>query len=52
VFTDVHRGATVARTESEEMEDDYRILTELEALAGTLAVAKTTVDGLGTGQRD
>ena len=35
VVTDVHRGATVARTESKEMEDNYRILTELEALAGT-----------------
>ena len=46
MFTGVHRGATVARTESEEMEENYRILAELEALAGTLAVAKMTVDDL------
>ena len=46
VVTDVHRGATVARTESEETEENYRILTELEALAGTLAVAKMTADDL------
>jgi DNA-binding GntR family transcriptional regulator len=46
VVTDVHRGATVARTESEEMEENYRILAELEALAGTLAVAKMTGDDL------
>lgn len=42
VVTDVHRGATVARTESEEMEENYRILAVLEALAGTLAVSKLT----------
>ena len=42
VVTDVHRGATVARTESEELEENYRILAALEALAGTLAVAKIT----------
>ena len=42
VVTDVHRGATVARTESEEMEKNYRILAVLEALAGTLAVSKMT----------
>ena len=42
VVTDVHRGATVARTESEEMEENYRILAALEALAGTLAVSKMT----------
>src|SRR5215467_8361228 len=42
VVTDVHRGATVARTESEEMEENYRILAALEALAGTLAVSKIT----------
>jgi DNA-binding GntR family transcriptional regulator len=42
VVTDVHRGATVARTESEEMEENYRILAVLEALAGTLAVSKMT----------
>jgi len=46
VVTDVHRGATVARTESEEMEENYRILAELETLAGTLAAAKMTVDDL------
>jgi DNA-binding GntR family transcriptional regulator len=40
VVTDVHRGATVARTESEELEENYRILAALEALAGSLAVAK------------
>jgi DNA-binding GntR family transcriptional regulator len=42
VVTDVHRGATVARTESEEREENYRILAVLEALAGTLAVSKMT----------
>jgi DNA-binding GntR family transcriptional regulator len=40
VVTDVHRGATVARTESEELEENYRILAALEVLAGSLAVAK------------
>jgi DNA-binding GntR family transcriptional regulator len=42
VVTDVHRGATVARTESEELEENYRILAVLEALAGSLAVSKIT----------
>jgi len=42
VVTDVHRGATVARTESEELEENYRILAALEALAGSLAVVKMT----------
>jgi len=42
VVTDVHRGATVARTESDELEENYRILAALEALAGSLAVAKMT----------
>jgi DNA-binding GntR family transcriptional regulator len=42
VVTDVHRGATVARTESEELEENYRILAALEVLAGSLAVAKMT----------
>jgi DNA-binding GntR family transcriptional regulator len=42
VVTDVHRGATVARTESEEMEENYRILAVLETLAGILAVSKMT----------
>ena len=36
VVTDVHRGATVARTESQELEENYRILAALEALAGSL----------------
>jgi DNA-binding GntR family transcriptional regulator len=44
VVTDVHRGATVARTESQEMEENYRILAALEALAGSLAVSKMTND--------
>jgi DNA-binding GntR family transcriptional regulator len=44
VVTDVHRGAAVARTESEELEDNYQILAALEALAGSLAVAKITDD--------
>ncbi len=34
VVTDVHRGATVAHTESEEMEENYRILAALESVAG------------------
>ncbi len=42
VVTDVHRGATVARTESDELEENYRILGALEALAGSLAVSKMT----------
>jgi DNA-binding GntR family transcriptional regulator len=42
VVTDVHRGASVARTESEELEENYRILAALEALAGSLAVTKIT----------
>jgi DNA-binding GntR family transcriptional regulator len=42
VVTDVHRGAIVARTESEELEENYRILAALETLAGSLAVAKIT----------
>jgi DNA-binding GntR family transcriptional regulator len=40
VVSDVHRGATVARTEPEGLEENYRILAALEALAGSLAVAK------------
>jgi DNA-binding GntR family transcriptional regulator len=44
VVTDVHRGAVVARTESEELEENYRILAALEALAGSLAVSKMTDD--------
>jgi DNA-binding GntR family transcriptional regulator len=46
VVSDVHRGATVAPTESEELEDNYRILAALEALAGSLAAAKMTDDDL------
>ncbi len=42
VVADAHRGATVARAESEEMEENYRILAALEALAGSLAVPKLT----------
>jgi DNA-binding GntR family transcriptional regulator len=42
VVTDVHRGATVAHTESQELEENYRILAALEALAGSLALAKMT----------
>jgi len=46
VVTDVHRGATVARTESDELEENYRILGALEALAGSLAVSKMTDDDI------
>jgi DNA-binding GntR family transcriptional regulator len=46
VVTDVHRGATVARTEPEELEENYRILAAIEALAGSLAVAKITDDDI------
>ena len=46
VVTDVHLGATVARTEPEELEENYRILAALEALAGSLAVAKITDDDI------
>src|SRR3984957_16824257 len=46
VVTDVHRGATVALAESEELEENYRILAALEALAGSLAVAKITDDDI------
>jgi DNA-binding GntR family transcriptional regulator len=46
VVSDVHRGATVASTESAEMEENYRILAALEALAGSLAVSKMTNDDL------
>src|SRR5258707_15406137 len=44
VETDVHRGASVARTESEELEENYRILAALESLARTLAVSKMTAE--------
>ncbi len=46
VVTDVHRGATVAHTGSEEMEENYRILAALESLAGSLAVSKMTNDDI------
>lgn len=46
VARDVHRGATVARTESDELAENYRILAVLEALAGTLAVAKISDDDI------
>jgi DNA-binding GntR family transcriptional regulator len=46
VVADVHRGATVAHTESEEMEENYRILAALESLAGSLAVSKMTNDDI------
>jgi len=46
VVTDVHRGAAVARAESDALEENYRILAALEALAGSLAVAKMTDDDL------
>jgi DNA-binding GntR family transcriptional regulator len=46
VVSDVHRGATVARTEPEKLEENYRILAVLEALAGSLAVAKITDDDI------
>jgi DNA-binding GntR family transcriptional regulator len=46
VARDVHRGATVARAESEELAENYRILAVLEALAGTLAVAKISDDDI------
>ena len=46
VVTDVHRGATVARAESETLAENYRILAALESLAGTLAVSKITDEDL------
>ncbi len=46
VARDVHRGATVARTESDELAENYRILAALEALAGTLAVPKISDDDI------
>jgi DNA-binding GntR family transcriptional regulator len=46
VVTDVHRGATVARTEPDELAENYRILAALEALAGSLAVSKITDDDI------
>ena len=46
VVTDVHRGATVARIVSEDLKANYRILADLEALAGSLAMAKITDDDI------
>jgi DNA-binding GntR family transcriptional regulator len=46
VARDVHRGATVARTESDELAENIRILAALEALAGTLAVPKISDDDI------
>jgi DNA-binding GntR family transcriptional regulator len=42
----VHRGASVARAESEELAENYRILAALEALAGMLAVPKISDDDI------
>jgi DNA-binding GntR family transcriptional regulator len=46
VARDVHRGACVARTESDELAENFRILAALEALAGTLAVPKIRDDDI------
>lgn len=46
MVTGVHRGAIVARTESDKLEENYRILAALEVLAGSLAVAKITHDDI------
>ena len=46
VARDVHRGATVAGTEPEELAENYRILAALEVLAGTLAVPKISDDDI------
>ena len=46
VVSDVHRGATVARIVSEDLKANYRILADLEALAGSLAMAKITDDDI------
>lgn len=43
---DVHRGATVSAPPIERLEEHQRILVVLEALAGELAAAKLTDDGL------
>jgi DNA-binding GntR family transcriptional regulator len=42
VVTDVHRGASVSRAESDELEENFRILAALESLAGSIAVTKMT----------
>ena len=46
VVADVHRGASVTWAESEELEENYRILAALESLAGSLAVSKMTDDDM------
>ena len=40
------RAFRLARTESEELEENYQILAALEVLAGRLAVAKITADDI------
>jgi DNA-binding GntR family transcriptional regulator len=42
VVTDVHRGASVSQAESDELEENFRILAALESLAGSIAVTKMT----------
>ncbi len=46
VEVDIHRGARVARTESEQLAENYRILAALESLAGVLAISKVTDDDI------
>ena len=46
VVADTHRGARVSRTESEQLEENYRILAALESLASVLAVSKMTDEDL------
>src|SRR5258708_18529089 len=42
VVTDVHRGASVSQAESDELEENFRILAALESLAGSIALTKMT----------
>jgi DNA-binding GntR family transcriptional regulator len=42
VVTDVHRGASVSQAESDELEENFRMLAALESLAGSIAVTKMT----------
>lgn len=46
VHFDVHRGATVTAPPMERFEEHLRILVVLESLAGELAAAKMTDDGI------
>jgi DNA-binding GntR family transcriptional regulator len=46
VVTDVHRGASVSQAESDELEENFRILAALESLAGSIAVTKMTDEDL------